>query len=352
MSRRRGASGGAAFRRIRVGFITPNLNCGGAERWILSLCKHLPRDRIDVVGIFANGDGTLAPQARQITELYRMSAHTRIEEAHPMLHRCDVLLVWGVGNLNEIAWNYSGRVVAVSHGAPELPWASLNGQLMQPYATHLAAVSEDAARIFTDGRPVEVIHNGAEADRAAPRRGRQRTREVLGLPADALVAYYGGRLSPEKRPWICRDLLDTLPHPWHAIIAGPNYAGVQIAPHPRLRLMQQFDSPGDYLAAADVFVLPSLTEGFGIAMLEAMLAEVPIVCSHWPVVHELADVYGIHCTTVPVAASPAQWARAVLRATTPAAKAAAQDNRRVTWDRLTAPAMAEQWAAYIERVVA
>lgn len=38
-------------------------------------------------------------------------------------------------------------------------------------------------------------------------------------------------------------------------------------------------TPEEYVASADLFVLPSLSEGFGIAVVEAMLQKVPCLCS-------------------------------------------------------------------------
>ncbi len=45
----------------------------------------------------------------------------------------------------------------------------------------------------------------------------------------------------------------------------------------------------DYLSLIDVFVMPSFSEGFGLAMVEAVAAKVPVVCSSIESFHELFD---------------------------------------------------------------
>src|SRR5690606_18228881 len=39
-------------------------------------------------------------------------------------------------------------------------------------------------------------------------------------------------------------------------------------------------NPHHYLKSADLFVLPSFSEGFGIAAVEAMLMKIPVLCSN------------------------------------------------------------------------
>ncbi len=45
----------------------------------------------------------------------------------------------------------------------------------------------------------------------------------------------------------------------------------------------------DYLSLIDVFVMPSLSEGFGLALVEAVAAKVPVVCSSIESFHELFE---------------------------------------------------------------
>ena len=63
-----------------------------------------------------------------------------------------------------------------------------------------------------------------------------------------------------------------------------------------VRLLGHRSDVADLLCAADVFVFPSLFEGFGGALLEAATLAVPIVASNIPSTREvLGDTYPLLC---------------------------------------------------------
>jgi glycosyltransferase involved in cell wall biosynthesis len=57
----------------------------------------------------------------------------------------------------------------------------------------------------------------------------------------------------------------------------------------RIRTLGHRDDVGDLLAAADLFVLPSMYEGFPGAAIEAMALGLPIVASNLPTLCEVVD---------------------------------------------------------------
>jgi glycosyltransferase involved in cell wall biosynthesis len=71
------------------------------------------------------------------------------------------------------------------------------------------------------------------------------------------------------------------------------------------------DATAPFLGAADVFVLPSYSEGFSIAMLEAMAAGLPLIMTPVGAAPEIL-LEGVHCLFVPVG-DPGALATAVCR---------------------------------------
>ena len=83
-------------------------------------------------------------------------------------------------------------------------------------------------------------------------------------------------------------------------------AGVHLLHHERVRVTDRVLS--DLYGLADVLVLPSANEGFGIPMLEAAWHRLPIVCSDIPALRAFA---GDDATYVPADADGATLARAI-----------------------------------------
>jgi glycosyltransferase involved in cell wall biosynthesis len=131
-----------------------------------------------------------------------------------------------------------------------------------------------------------VIPNGVAVERhpVPGDQDRVAARARLGLPAEAPVAACIGALSAEKRVVAVIDAVSGLPGV-HLLLAGegPERAALEAqaaaAAGGRVRFAGVLPGPHDALAAADVVVLASRTEGMPGVLIEAGLAARPCVAT-------------------------------------------------------------------------
>ena len=176
---------------------------------------------------------------------------------------------------------------------------------------HLLVVSEFWRRALRDGYGVEatVVTNGVNAGRFAAGNGASAQRPALrdraGADGRFLFLTVGG-IEPRKGSLHLMEALAALkreldPPPMLAVVGGHSFqdhAGYRegaLARASDLGLTEQdvvilgtvpdAEMPGWY-QAADTFVFPSIKEGFGLVVLEAMAAGLPVVASDIPVFRE------------------------------------------------------------------
>jgi glycosyltransferase involved in cell wall biosynthesis len=148
-----------------------------------------------------------------------------------------------------------------------------------------SAVEADMAAIGIPEERRIVIPNGIDMQRFQPIKpaGKDALRCRLGLPQETLVAYTG-RLSSEKR-------VLPLAQQWSALRqAYPDATLVIIGDGPEMSELSKLQAPGvclvgsqadvtPFLQAADLFVMPSVSEGFSISTLEALACGLPTVAT-------------------------------------------------------------------------
>ena len=383
---------GAGDGRVRVGFVTPNLVLGGAERWIVNLLRYLDRERVVPAGVAllnaAPADARMCAEAAEFAPLFggpdgtrphpsplpdgegEKDPHTgplregeadgviRFESAEAALEalcqRSDVIVAWGSGHFARLmaARRFSGEVVIVAHGSAPSTARMLDGGKYA--AQHLVGVSKAAAAAFRDSRAV-VIHNGADHARCAPTVPRDETRRQWGAAQADLLLGYVGRFSWEKNPLAAALAARELGGRFRAVYVGggahENEVEAEVcAIAPNSIFVPPVEQIGDALAALDVFVLASPSEGFSLALTEAWLCGVPAVATRVGAVPELEELHGQMVVGVRVGASPGELAVAVRRALGPEGQAVAERAKRVAWQHYTAQAMAERWSEFLVKV--
>jgi glycosyltransferase involved in cell wall biosynthesis len=165
--------------------------------------------------------------------------------------------------------------------------------LTLPLAHRIICVSDSNRRDLIDECPaaatrVQTVYNGVDPSAFPSQTNRKKVREELGIVSGPVLVMIA-RLTEAKGH---RFLLQALPH---LIEAWPQlccvFVGdgelrdqlhrltVELAVERSCRFLGVREDIADILAAADVVVLPSLSEGFPFVLLEALAMGCPVVAS-------------------------------------------------------------------------
>lgn len=128
-----------------------------------------------------------------------------------------------------------------------------------------------------------VIPNWLPASRTAAD-SRARWRALLGLSPEQPLVGAVGRLHPSKGMDVLIEAFRAQAPAEAALVIvgeGPQRAALEklCAGDPRIRLVGFQEQVGEILQAIDLFVSPSREESFGLAILEAMAAKLPLLAT-------------------------------------------------------------------------
>lgn len=155
-------------------------------------------------------------------------------------------------------------------------------------SSHIIAISEDIKRRAREDlhcrKDIEVIHYGLDAPRFE-----EKSRAELGIPEEPVVLIAIGRLIKRKaldNLLMALSRLELREVRLLIIGEGPEEGHLRDLSE-RLGLSSRVEFLGpiwgerkfQYLAASDIFVLPSVHEGFGLVFLEAMHCGLPVIAS-------------------------------------------------------------------------
>ncbi|MEU1225033.1 glycosyltransferase [Streptomyces sp. NPDC005828] len=310
---------------MKVLHVITGLGIGGAEQQLRLLLRHLPVDGGVVTltnpgavaaGIEADGTPVIHlgmagnRDVGALPRLARIVRQGRYDLVHTHLYRA---CVYG-----RTAARLAGvrRVIATEHslGETQIEGRPLSAGTRALYlaserlGTSTVAVSPSVARRLADwGVPpqrIRVVPNGIETGRFAfDARARRLTRGVLGIPEDAYVVGGVGRLTPGKR--FDRLIRAVAPVPEaRLLLVGEGEHRAEL-----LRVARECGAAGrvlffgacedpptggpqgpmlpELLAAMDVFVSTSPDETFGLAVVEALAAGLPVLYVACPAIDDL-----------------------------------------------------------------
>ena len=234
--------------------------------------------------------------------------------------------------------NTIGALAARLAGARTIIANRTSAKVLEPRWTRLLDLTLGTTGVFSN-----VVVNSKEIEdeyRQYPRRYRARVaridhgfesksselgqaaaRKVFALPAGITLLGSVARLHPLKNLDAAIRLLVIHPD-WHLALAGQGPAHAQLESLAkslgvldRLHLMGEL-SPAQiaiFLRTLDVFVFPSRAESFGLAVVEAAQAGIPVVANDLSVLREVLAIEGEPCALFVDTANPANFAAAVQR---------------------------------------
>ncbi len=207
--------------------------------------------------------------------------------------------------------NYFGRIAALLAGIP-VRIITEHGTysnfkrfyhfcidfVLSVFTTKIIAVSEAVKEYLSrhsgiPRRRVAVVYNAVDSRRFDEALGKDRgsVRRQLGLSDNALIIGSVSNLAPWKGQLVLLQAFDIIANNFpeaQLVIAGRDALGFQrqlefFAARKKLEknvffLGERRDIP-EILRALDIFIFPSLTEGLGISLLEAMYMGLPVIAS-------------------------------------------------------------------------
>ncbi|HXW04266.1 MAG TPA: sugar transferase [Vicinamibacterales bacterium] len=232
--------------------------------------------------------------------LVRLMRRERFQVVHSMTPKAGLLamLAARIAGIPVRIHTFTGQVWATRTGAGRAALKALDR--LTARCTTLALTDSHSQREFlvregvASAQDLRVLGQGSvggvDLRRFRPDTGvRARVRERLGIPGEAVVLLFLGRLTRDKGVLDLTDafglLADDLPDV-HLLVAGPDEEDLRTvmqqscARHrARLHLLDFTTEPEQLMAASDVLCLPSYREGFGSVVIEAAAAGLPAVAS-------------------------------------------------------------------------
>jgi glycosyltransferase involved in cell wall biosynthesis len=189
---------------------------------------------------------------------------------------------------------YGAYLRMLLSGTPYIITRRVNNPIREHFFAHkayrrasfVAAVAPEVGKIvqaYDASIPVRVIHSGSsglavDAERAAAIRAGLRGKFVVGH----IGALDNGQKGQEFIIAAARELARTAPHIHFMLVGGGGDEALlkgMASGLSNLTFTGHVDNVGDYLAAFDLFILPSNREGIGSILLDAMEHGLPVVAT-------------------------------------------------------------------------
>lgn len=296
--------------KFNVAHIVLSLEVGGLEVLVAEMAKNMVREGHACTIYCLDNLGSLAQDVRdagvEVILINRsggfadLGAIRRLRKSfrakkHSIIHTHNVEPVF-YGAFAKVGLR-NIRIIHTQHGLPT-PFAFLNrlkARISGYLVDRFIGVSENSTRYAIESgwiskKKSQTILNGINTNRFRPDNAkRTQIRKELGLSDSTAVAICVARLSPIKNHarlvQLVKDLLDKSPETDFVLLLVGNgecrpaiEAKIeQLGLSDTVRLLGEVLETDKYLAAADLFLLASDSEGISVSILEAMSTGLPVV---------------------------------------------------------------------------
>jgi len=314
--------------KIRILYLIYQLGYGGAQRLILDLIRNLDRSlyepvvamwggrreivddfqKIGVEVVDFGGRGKL--DLRALWRLYRYLSEEPVDIFNTHLPHAHVV---GriAGKLAGVPWIVATHQNVYSANHPVTRVVDVRTTWMDDFVTAITQGVEESffadSKVFSpellwEGRTHFTIYSGVDVekiDRAIADLDPERKRKELGLKNEEYVFACAARLHPNKAHRYLIDAVARLQSAYsdfQVLLLGDGPLEEELKGRVRrlnlghsIRFLGYRDDVYEIFAASDAFVLPSINEGFGIAVAEAMAAGLPVIATEIPAVVEVVE---------------------------------------------------------------
>jgi glycosyltransferase involved in cell wall biosynthesis len=280
------------------------------EVWYLYKKRPLDHENVKTVVFF---DGKPSKIADVLLIIRRMAASLRNSRSDVIIthtHYSNIVCQF-------FAWIFKvPKRIAVQHN-PLSTYPLLARYLDPLYGTlgiytQIVAVSQSVAEALAKTtvkyqKNMTVIYNGVPGAPSSKSADVMKQREMLGLPGTSFMILNVGRLSHQKNQEFLLKLLQLQPD-YHLVIVGEGELRAYLESLAKeLCVSTRVTFAGEvpykevrkFYEIADVFAFPSHFESFGLALVEAMRSELPVLASDIPAVHEIIGTSGYILPLIP-----------------------------------------------------
>ncbi len=348
---------------LRALHVLSSLARGGVETWLMDLVRNLPRGELAIdVCLIGNSHGPYEDEFRALGGVVHRCPMSRNPWAFSS-HLRRLLLREHYDVVHSHLYHFSGVVlraaaqanipqrVAHNHPVEDLKAGGLfrtayvhwMRRWMTRYATDFVGPTRASLEAFCGpdwqrDPHKKVLYNGVRIERFLRPVDRLLVRKELDIPVDAKIILNVGRFVPHKRQSflvdIAKHLLNRRSDAVFLLIGdGPGREDVErlvkeAGLMEKFRFLRGAPDIDRYWLSSDVFAFPSVNEGFGIVIVEAAAAGLPVIAQNIPGVQEAATACE-NPVLLSLGATPAQWVDVLLAALDRPARSVSQRAERL-----------------------